>query len=93
MKLPTIKVVRPDNPGEFTIINEADFDPAAHTRWSEAPASNLPEGFPGRDDLAKAGLVDIETVSAVEDLTALDGIGKATAAKITEALASMQAPE
>ena len=50
-------------------------------------ADTIPENFPGKDELAKAG---IENISAVprskEELTALEGIGAKTADAILKAL-------
>ena len=38
MPVPTTKIVNPKKPGEFLIINAADFDPAVHVAWTGAPA-------------------------------------------------------
>lgn len=46
----------------------------------------LPEDFPGLAALEAAGITTYNEVRAVEDLTAIPGIGPATAEKITEAL-------
>lgn len=35
--LPTVKI-KADSEYGYAIINEADFDAAAHTLWSDAPA-------------------------------------------------------
>lgn len=51
-----------------------------------APAGDLPDDLPGREALVAAGLVTIESLGDVEDLTAIQGIGKATAARIREYL-------
>jgi len=46
----------------------------------------LPEGFPGYAALDAAGIHTYAQVRKVDDLTTIDGIGAATAAKIEEAL-------
>lgn len=33
--VPTVKIVNPDKPGEFFNLNESDFDPKKHKRFSE----------------------------------------------------------
>lgn len=50
----------------------------------------LPADIPGHDELVAANLTTIEAVAAHEDLTEIDGIGKATAARIAEYLADFQ---
>lgn len=52
-------------------------------------ASALPDDFPGRDALIASDITTIDAVRAVANLTAITGIGKATAAAITEALAAL----
>lgn len=46
----------------------------------------LPEDFPGYDALKEAGIGTYETLRGVGDIAAVKGIGKATEAKIREAL-------
>jgi predicted flap endonuclease-1-like 5' DNA nuclease len=46
----------------------------------------LPEDFPGRVALEAAGITTYGQLRELDDLTALDGIGDATAAKIHKAL-------
>lgn len=53
---------------------------------ASAKTGALPEDFPARDKLADAGIDTYAKVRAVEDLTEIPGIGRATAEKITEAL-------
>lgn len=64
---------------------------AAETADVGTTADALPAGFPGRDALAAAGYTTAVAVRAVADLTAITGIGKATAAAITEALTALPA--
>lgn len=45
-------------------------------------AVGLPDDIPGREQLLAAGVLSLDDVAAMEDLTDVDGIGKATAAKI-----------
>ena len=59
----------------------ADVEPIKTT--ITAPLSG---DFPAFDKLAEQGIYTVEALMNVEDLTALDGIGKATAAKIEAAL-------
>lgn len=56
---------------------------------AESAGTELPEDFPGRDKLIEAGLDTIEKVTEFKienDLTELDGIGSATADKISDQL-------
>lgn len=46
----------------------------------------LPDDFPGYDALKEAGIGTYETLRGVGDIAAVKGIGKATEAKIREAL-------
>lgn len=62
-------------------------DKMAPAPANKAAPAGLPEDFPGRDKLIEAGHETIEAVRQVEDLTAVDGIGKATAARIEDYLA------
>jgi hypothetical protein len=48
--------------------------------------TELHEDFPGWLQLVEAGYYTIEAVREIDDLTAIDGIGPATATKIKEAL-------
>ena len=55
--------------------------------FAELPVSPVPPEFPARDELADAGFDTLEAVpQTVEELTAVPGIGKKTAAKILEVL-------
>lgn len=53
---------------------------------------DLPEDFPGRPALIKAGLTTVEAVAALtaEQLGELKGIGKATVEQIATALAALE---
>lgn len=64
----------PDRPGAGTPSGLADTD-------------LVPEDFPGREDLAKAGITTLSSVRGASDdeLLALDGIGEATVKKIRAA--------
>lgn len=65
-------------------------------RWAKAGTdakaanvpSEFPEDFPGRASLLSAGITAFAELEAVEDLTAVSGIGKATAERISAALAA-----
>lgn len=76
---------------------EADYLVAlGAARWPEVSrpaeaaieASEFPEDFPGRAPLIAAGITTFAQLEAVEDLTAVSGIGKATAERISAALAA-----
>jgi len=54
----------------------------------KAAETPLPEDFPGRTQLAGAGLDTVETVAAVEDLTEVSGIGPAIRGDIEDYLTS-----
>jgi hypothetical protein len=60
--------------------------PGAAPEETKDPVSDLPEGFPFRAELAAAGVTSVAGLLEVEDLTSLDGIGKARAEQISEAL-------
>ena len=72
-------------------------------RWpaaddSPAPAPDpedvdLPEEFPGRGQLIEAGILSLDAVREVGDLTSISGIGAKTAADIQEALEASNDPE
>lgn len=51
------------------------------------PDPKLPADFPGRDALIDAGIATVEQVRRFSDLTAIKGIGKASATKIQDYLA------
>lgn len=55
------------------------------------PVVTLPDNLPGRDDLAKAGITNVELLKAAiergDDLTKIKGIGEATAKAIAEFMA------
>lgn len=53
---------------------------------STEPESDLPEDFPGRDDLITAGITTIMAVKAENDITKVKGIGDATAEDIANYL-------
>lgn len=62
--------------------------PSGNATTGDGP-TDLPDDFPGRDALMDAGHTTIDAVRAATDLTAITGIGKATAAAITESLAAL----
>lgn len=90
-----IKLVRDDE--EMTVYGRHQTAVHVAQGWSyadeadeanAAPTLPLPEDFPGRKELAAAGISHVENVPRDEDgLTAVRGIGPATAAEILEALA------
>ena len=47
--LPTIKIVHPESPDDFLVINESDFDPKQHVKWNasavEEPPSTVSWGY------------------------------------------------
>lgn len=51
----------------------------------DGPAG-LPEDFPAREELLHAGVDSLEAVAAVEDLTAIPGIGPAKAKRVLSKL-------
>jgi hypothetical protein len=63
---------------------------SSETPSEESPKGPLPDGFPGLAALADAGITTYarlrKTLEKTGDLTQLKGIGKVTAAKITDAL-------
>jgi hypothetical protein len=63
------------------------------TREDDTPPSELPEDFPARDELVQAGILTLDQVAEVKDLTEIEGIGKATAEKVTAAHAELTASE
>lgn len=72
---------------EMTVHGRAQMQAMLDQGWREqAVASVLPDDFPARDALILAGLMTVEDVAAHNDLTTLEGIGKATATKIRAAL-------
>ena len=36
-RVPTVRIVRPDDPDDFIVINESDFDAATMTLWTDTP--------------------------------------------------------
>lgn len=52
-----------------------------------APATPLPENFPGREQLVGAGMMTVESLLGLtaEDLQKVNGIGVATARRILDA--------
>lgn len=50
----------------------------------------LPGDFPAREELVRAGLTTIEAVAALEDLTAIPGIGPAKAKLVLSKLDTMR---
>lgn len=64
--------------------------PSEETSASPDPDA-IPADFPGAEALAKAGITTFAALDAVEDLTSIDGIGKATAEKIENALDALEA--
>jgi hypothetical protein len=62
-------------------------EPGAPAATASTPKSGpLPEDFPGRDKLADAGITTYAKLRDAGDVTAIPGIGAATAAKIADAL-------
>lgn len=61
--------------------------PPANKAAFPATDKALPPGFPAADLLRAAGLTTLAAVRACPDLTAVKGVGRATAEKIREALA------
>lgn len=55
--------------------------------WNSGPPTPIPDDFPAADELRRAGLGTLEDVAKHHDLTRINGIGRATAAKIKAALA------
>ena len=53
---------------------------------ARAAADLIPRDFPGRDALAKEGVDTFTALAAVEDLTAIEGVGEKTAKVISDAL-------
>lgn len=51
--------------------------------------SAIPDGFPFRKKLAKAGITTLDELTAIEDLTDLSGIGAKSAVEISEALEAL----
>lgn len=52
----------------------------------EAPVSDLPEDFPGRDALIEHGLTTLAEARQIKDFTEIKGIGKSTNAMILDFL-------
>lgn len=83
----TIEVEYPDDDFRCDTywINEADYDPDVHTRADAEPTDELVEvvGARAANALAAAGLDTLEAAATYDgDLTALDGVGDATAATL-----------
>lgn len=79
--------------GQPVTINESDFDPKLHKRADEAETDSgdpdtIPADFPGVVALAAAGITLLSELDGktADDLTAINGIGAATAKKIIAAL-------
>ena len=90
----TVKIVG-DSPEGYVVINKSDFKEGEHTVFveSDEPAElkgKLPEDFPGHAALAEAGINTYGQLRKVSDLTAIAGIGEATAAKILETLGNKE---
>lgn len=66
---------------------EAEGEDPAEADEEAGDTPELPEDFPGRDELMAAGLVTVEQVAATEDLTTVPGIGNATQGRIRDYLA------
>lgn len=97
MQVTTIDVLWPAEFGTRVVkINAGDFDPAIHRDPHEAPpvavsGHPIPSDFPGALSLAAAGITDLSQLDgkAEADLTAIKGIGNATAKAILEAHAKL----
>lgn len=86
-----IKTVKIRNGEDFTIINESDFDADKHELFEPTEAEletddgdsdpdTIPDDFPGAKALAEAGITTLaQLVPHLENLTAIKGIGTATA--------------
>lgn len=62
--------------------------PSAPERVTPTEPGAIPDDFPGARALASAGVTSLDELRGVEDLTAIRGIGAATADAIREALAA-----
>lgn len=79
-----------DDPSGSETTNTGAGDEGADTDPDETP---LPDDFPGREELAAAGVRSIEAVLELSDeLEQINGIGPATARDISEALEAHLAP-
>lgn len=78
--------------------NEEGIAGAFKTKQEETPGTPLPEDFPGYDDLTVAEPTAYTTYedldgATVDELVAINGIGKATANKILAAVESWKAAQ
>ncbi len=80
MKITTVKI---KHEGGYCLINQADFDSSIHELYEDAPESNKPEATdqPAPKEESQPTTVNINTASS-DDLTSLQGIGKARAKQI-----------
>lgn len=76
---------RVERPVETGIEPELAVEPPPPVE-AAPPQGKLPDDFPGHAALKSAGITTYAQLRKVGDLTKIDGIGEATAAKIQEAL-------
>lgn len=96
MELATVKI-KLGNDGDYTIINEADFDPEKHVLY-DAPsvvAGDIPDDFPGAARLKKAGVTHLAQLEgkSVVDLCAATGVSANIAKAIFAKLQVLSAVE
>jgi hypothetical protein len=98
MQVETISVIWEAEFGSKLVrINQVDFDPKIHRRpQADHPLSSvIPIDFPGALSLKEAGITELSQLGGKteDDLTAIKGIGKATAKQIIARLLAMQFTE